>query len=854
MTETYEIEKAEYIKKLTAQIETIDKILNTNTLDLINGEMEGKLRDLKEAAERYKEKLEKNEFEIAIVGLEKAGKSTFANAMMGLNILPSDERRCTYTSTKICSGNDTATVKMFSKVEFDDNFKSRLLEMGIVNEKNYNSYSFETLSLTSYKTMFDNLDEKTKKLYRADVNEDVTNILEHKTTINKYLGQGTLPPFTGADLTSNNFKRFIRDPEFALAVKEISIKSSQLKQEYVIYDVPGFNSPTQIHKQQTREFMRRADAIIMVAFAPKPSFDESIVNFFTKETDYDGVEFGEKMFVFANAADGTANLETSLGEIKRDLQRYGIMKSNNFNRIVPGSAAALLIKEGQMEPDRHTQSAVGYEDDGIAKIKEILEYYNQTERFEILKRRINQKQNEIYDVFKELFKDNDVSLSASYLQSYGKLLNDVTEKRTDIVGALEAYREELRTEYNSKREISQEVKDKVVSGITSKDFEITTGDNSEMQWAQNKASKQVTPIALTTKIDEILREKKREEIYQKFSEGILDIADEHHQRFDSRISKIFAENLGISQTSKAGEILTAFLKEQKHSFDGQGYYQSLIDRFSIDLFNILIDIPFADMKRYGRFESDFENFSSLAMFDDRKSRTNSGNSQPLYYSILFHQTDYYEKNGVVNGILDSIKTALDFIPAPAVIKLVESIVFSGKSVDKISTIVKTIGNVLNRPNQSDEQKAKLKEQSETNLVNELKKLAGSNAVFENTITKENYEKFFMGRLDKTTDDVKNEIEQDIDILHDALNDVVIKAINIEKAFLALEFRNIDRLLTCLNGRIWSDFVNNNLPVINAKEFSSLEDEQQRQESRKNILKDIKRLLDQMNSNSQTQNQ
>jgi hypothetical protein len=99
-----------------------------------------------------------------------------------------------------------------------------------------------------------------------------------------------------------------------------------------------------------------------------------------------------------------------------------------------------------------------------------------------------------------------------------------------------------------------------------------------------------------------------------------------------------------------------------------------------------------------------------------------------------------------------------------------------------------------------------------------------------------------------------EIEKDIEILHDALNDVVIKAINIEKAFLSLEFRNIDQLLACLDSNIWSDFVNNNLHVINATEVSSLEDEQQRQESKKSILKDIKLLLDQMNNPSTQHNE
>lgn len=848
MTENYENEKTEYIRKLSLQIETIDKILKKETLDIISRDREDKLRELKAEAERYKNKLEKNEFEIAIVGLEKAGKSTFANAMMGNDILPSDEKRCTYTSTKIESGTDSGNVKFFTRAEFNDSFTKRLATMHFENPE---SYSFETLSETSYKSMYNQLDDTIHTAYGGTINQDVITILKNKQTISDNLGAKD-KTFNATEVTSANFKRYIKDPEYAMAVKEVSIKSSELSEmpNAVIYDVPGFDSPTQMHKDQTVEFMRKADAIILVASASKPSITQPVIDMFRNNSDVDGKSFGEKMFVYANMADGAENLEENLGVIKRALEENSIMKSN-FHRMVPGSAAAHLINAGKMEPNKHTQTAVGYKEDGIDNIRQLLIDYNETERFEVLKCRVNQKQNEINDLFKKIYDENNVNPSTAYLRNYGKLLNDVTEKRKDIVEALEAYREDLR-DYNKTKEISQEVKDKVVCGITSKDFEITTGANSEMQWAHNKASKQITLIALTTKIDEILREKKRKEIYQKFSEGILDIADEHHKRFDSRVSKIFAENLGISQTSKAGEILANFLKDQKHSFDGQGYYQSLIDRFSIDLFNILIDIPFGDMKRYDRFESDFENFSSLAMFDDRKSRTNSGNSQPLYYSILFHQTDRYQKNDIINGILDSIKTVLSIVPTPAIVKLVESIVLSDKNVDKIANVIKNIGNTLNRPNQTEEQKKQLKAQSETKLFNDLRGLVATNAVFENSITKDNYEKFFIGKRDKKTDDVKNEIEMDIDILHDALKDVVIKAINIEKAFLALEFRNIDQLLASLDGRVWSDFVNDNLDVINAAECNALEAEQDRQRSRMNILADIKLLLDQMN-NPSTQN-
>jgi hypothetical protein len=577
--------------------------------------------------------------------------------------------------------------------------------------------------------MFDRLDAKIKKSYESDINEDVKRILTNKSTISKYVGTGSLP-FSGKDqLTSEDFKRFIKTPAYALAVKEITIESSQMKDmsNAVIYDVPGFDALTAEFSAQTVRFMQEADAIVLVASAYKPTFTKPVADMFKNNTDSDGVSFSEKMFVFANRADNATDLAKNMQIIKDELRRYNLLKDSNLHRLVSGSALAYLEKSGEIQSNMTN----GYAEDGIAKIREVLKNYNQTERFEILKRRINQKQNEIYDVFKELFKENEVSLSAGYLQSYGKLLNDVRDKGIQIVKDLEAYRAELRHEYNTKKEISQEVKDKVVSEITANNFAVS---EEEKTWATNKASDQVTLIDLTSKIDELLREKKRKEIYRKFSEGILELADEHHKKFDTRVLSIFNQNLGISDNSKAATTVEDFLKKQKNIFDGQGYYQSLIDRFSIDLFNILVDIPFADMKRYKRFEDDFENFSSLAMFDDRKSRTNSGNSQPLYYSILFHQTDRYEKNGIINGILDSIKTVLDFIPAPPVVKLVESIVISDKNVDKIANIIKNIGNTLNKSNQTEEQREKQKSMSATKLLNDLKALAGPNAAFEGNIT------------------------------------------------------------------------------------------------------------------------
>ena len=61
------------------------------------------LREEAEQADRQKKRLEKGEFRIAVVGLEKAGKSTFVNAWLGCDLLPAKSQRCTFTTTQIYS-------------------------------------------------------------------------------------------------------------------------------------------------------------------------------------------------------------------------------------------------------------------------------------------------------------------------------------------------------------------------------------------------------------------------------------------------------------------------------------------------------------------------------------------------------------------------------------------------------------------------------------------------------------------------------------------------------------------------------------------------------------------------------
>ena len=61
------------------------------------------------------QKLTNQEFTVAVVGFEKAGKSTLVNALLKLIVLPVYTERCTYTTTETRAGsNDTATIYFYS--------------------------------------------------------------------------------------------------------------------------------------------------------------------------------------------------------------------------------------------------------------------------------------------------------------------------------------------------------------------------------------------------------------------------------------------------------------------------------------------------------------------------------------------------------------------------------------------------------------------------------------------------------------------------------------------------------------------------------------------------------------------
>lgn len=836
-------EREEYCGKLSSQIGGMNRILSlVGTDELLNAELQMNLSRLRGKAIRLQDKLKSDEFEVAIVGLEKAGKSTFANALIGNDILPTKDARCTYTSTSIRYGNDMAYVEFFTYPEFNKNFQEKLKLLGI---ENYECLNFETLTLSEYQSLFNKLSDEKKYLYSGTINQDVENIICYRDNLKQFLGKSKLR-FSGLEELENEyFKGFIQDPKYAIAVKEIVLESSRLSEmrNAVIYDVPGFDSPTQMHKDQTIEKMKLADVIILIANADKPSFTGPLLEIFRTESDYDGVRFGDKMFVFANRADKATSLAVNMQEIKKELTKYRIMKPENMERIIPGSARAKLEADGKVDGEAALQGlkAQGIEDNGIDKIKGMLETYNRTDRFEVLKTRINRMQNDISALFRDLTdekKDSIIPDSAWEISNIATAL--LQESSQKIEKELETYRSEITNEYNSgDKPLTSKMCNDIVESLTSERYGVT---EEELEWAKNKAGL-VTRMDFATDIDIFLRKRKYYDIHKVFTDGVVKLAKDEHESCADTIKEIFVRGLGISGSNAYYEDIRnnidKYLAEQKGIHDYEGYYKSLVQRFSVDLFEILLAFPYGDMARWKKFENEAANFYSISMFDQNRDMESTPDRQPLHYLILFHSR--------MN------KTALD--EACEFIKVLVGIAVDDKTLALLKKLVRLegaglVGNLKKMFDKLDRNKAvAAKKEIVTNSLEAIvDKYVNEGQILENEkLTRETYEKFFVGKHDKTAETVKKEIDEDIDILQDVLRSAVLNAVAIEKPFLALEIQGIKNILESLKGDSFRKFIVNNVKLVAAEQFQDLDIQMQKRMTRERILAEINDILDGMNA-------
>lgn len=860
MVEYMTPEREEYIAKLEGQIQAIDSILKMDSGTVVSTELRKQLKALKTEAETVLRKLRNNEFEIAIVGLEKAGKSTFANALMENNLLPTKDLRCTFTSTQIeYSGDDkddSATVSFYTADEFDKDFKDKLCKLGFPN---YERYSFDTIDEKQYLNVYESeVSDEKKRLYDDSIHEDILAIIRNVDSLSELLGRPAIP--FGADrINSGELEAYITDEAKARAVKQVVIRSKKLNEmkNAIIFDVPGFNSPTELHKIQTLERMKSADAIIVVANGVSPSLTGESLKIL-RESDDEGNPLNDKLFVFANKTEGARDISKNISDTFNEWISKGFVAQANKHRIIFGSALAHLQEAG-LDPDNRTLRSFKEREnempngDGVEAMRKILSDYNENERFEVLKRRINRIKADILKAFSVIRTGNEElatsrSYSAEQVAMVAELIDDIRPSAEKKLLDLKA---EIRSYMPTEQPLSKQIITYITDNVTTEHYSVS----DELLDHVKKHTPFIGNHDDVGRIEATIREKKFKEMYEDFSQNVINIADKHHTEYSAQILNIILDAMGVDTSSPYREELADSLKCEVSAFrsdlissdhSNELYYQSLIERFSRYIYQILITSQYS-AERLREFYDSIDNFYSLSVFykkpdceDDLAYIDIAPKDQPLCMMLLFHH--YLNAADNIRLLMTDISRISGIREVPdEVSKLVEKALSA--TGGKTKAIVEEISKVVDKAGHA----------TPDNLISVIKpvlrKFYESNepcSVANKEAFTQYYERYHSsirgGKL-YSVDDFRADFDVDIQILQDVLVNAFVRAISMEKPFVAREAKSIDDIIDYIKSKSFGAFLSANFYKIKYKETQLLDKQRREQEQNAAIIQAISGILD-----------
>ena len=365
-----------------------------NLANLPQSEVPARLKDVllqeAEPTRRQLERLKKREFRIAVVGLEKAGKSTFINAWLQCDLLPAKGGRCTFTTTQIYSVENESEQRLEVQARTEEEFINLL-----------------------------------KELEKVGAKEDLNTIGFNEITLQQVRREGNLTfPFTRLEDIREPLKKYVADEKYAHAVLEARLYTNKLAQAegIVFYDVPGLDSGLAKHVDEAQAMLSDCDAVILVQrFTSLREKELEIIKF--TELGDKNVTVADKLFVFLSRIDSLGSAEALKTHIEEASQDW--LKRANLppERIVYGSAGAYLMLNGlagqqtklEIGDATHIQARLktltGITDEetlnkngtGIPEIKEKIFNYINTERVSILKKRCEVSINKIFSNSEQIY-------------------------------------------------------------------------------------------------------------------------------------------------------------------------------------------------------------------------------------------------------------------------------------------------------------------------------------------------------------------------------------------------------------------------------------------------------------------
>jgi len=828
--------KQEYSDRLIQVKKTLMDISKYEKFDIFTQDEIEKLKYIETKNDLYLSKLQNGEIEIAIVGMENTGKSTFANALIKLKeAFPTGSTRCTFTSTKLQYGNeDKAVVKFFTKNDFNQMFQEMLQD---IKYPDYESIQFETLKIDSYKKYFEKLkdiDKTTYKYYSSTVNEDIKSILNGKNEILKYLNHSQIN-FDKNQIQGGKLRQFITDEYIARTVKQVNLELSEFEdtREMVLYDVPGFNSITEKHKIETRKSLNSADAIILIKNVMEnsqiTSEEQSMLNSYDEET---GVSLSEKLFVFGTKLDrantkeeATANTNKLKDDLKKNL-------NVNYNRVFVGSPFAYMqsLKKEDGDSAIKTLQEWGMEDKitSIEDMKISIKSFYKNEAFNNIQKQINKNIEAVKIILSNVIFDNEDSNKVVELQSHNNgLLLDYSRRFKDkMKEELEILNNDFKQDINENQYFSNRLKEQLETIIP-----LATIDELEKI---NLSKTDIRGEFATIEVNLAYRDRLKSALLKKFVDLTVSIANEKSEEFFSKtiismmnILEVFDNNIYHNEIKNNLKIFIEILT--KDSSYNKTSYVYLIQRFSRDLISVVIGTGKGTSTRKDRFIDAKKEFVYLAIYNNEEFK-NIDNiyNLPLIQTVLnlevksknnlfeVNLTDKFSKLASFGEFLTIVKfMAMKNIPLSIAIEIVEQVNkrFKNISPENISIVTKKIESSI-----------------ETYLENN--KAQGNKD--------ELHQLFKSVNQSQTKEELLEEINSDIELLKNILKTSVIEAINLELPFIS---SFVDQNKTIIQSEKEIDgFIQHNFHKIKYEELGESEEMRVLLKEKKRVIENIKQLL------------
>lgn len=288
--------------------------------------------------EQRAERLEKNRFTVALFGAFSAGKSSFANALMGDLILPVSPNPTTAAINKILPpdehnphGSVRVRLKTYADVEND-----LLVSLEVFNQQ--------------AKTIADGIN-LIEKIDRSEIQPAAKPHYSFLRAVAK--GYKEVEDRLGTDIIIGieEFQQFVAKEEKACFVEwiELYYDCPLTRQGIVLVDTPGADSINARHTGVAFEYIKNSDAVIFVTYY-NHAFSHADREFLIQLGRVKSAFELDKMFFVVNAADlahSQEELDGVVTHVKENLEFCGIVKP----RIYPvSSQTALLARMAENGP------------------------------------------------------------------------------------------------------------------------------------------------------------------------------------------------------------------------------------------------------------------------------------------------------------------------------------------------------------------------------------------------------------------------------------------------------------------------------------------------------------------------